>query len=56
MPKPRTNAGWPIAILIAIVLLPVGYMGAYYGMMRIEVTTDGPKIQLDKFARVPVPR
>ena len=34
MPKPRTNAGWIAVILIAVVLLPVAYMGAYYGMLE----------------------
>ena len=34
MPKPRTNAGWPAVILIAVVALPVGYMGAYYAMVE----------------------
>ncbi len=33
MPKPHTNAGWPLAVLLAIVLLPMAYMGAYYGML-----------------------
>ena len=33
MPKPRTNAGWPAVILVGIVLLPVGYMGADHAML-----------------------
>ena len=35
MPKPRTNAGWPAVILIAVVaLLPVAYAGLY--VLRCE--------------------
>ena len=41
MPKPRTNAGWPLVILVAVVLLlPAGYMGAYYAM-KPRLTPSG---------------
>ena len=33
MTKPRTNAGWLAVMLLVIVLLPVGYMGAYYSLV-----------------------
>ena len=34
MPRARTNAGWLAALLLVIVLLLAGYMGAYYGMLE----------------------
>ena len=44
MPRPRTNAGWLAVILVAVVvLLPVGYMGAYYGMLQpLQIAFGNP--------------
>ena len=41
MPRPRPNAGLFAAILLVIVLLPAGYMGAYYAAAeRVEVVME----------------
>ena len=42
MPKPHTNAGWMAVILIAAVLLPAAYMGAYYAVFEIAVIDEWP--------------